>query len=83
LHISKQRQVYPVFYFVKIFMNIITFDQKFKHLKTGKIYEVYHKEVINCTNSNDNQKLVLYTNGKDIFVRDLEEFCNKFELIED
>jgi len=35
-------------------------------------------EVINATNEQDGQKMYLYTNGVDFFVRELEEFGIKF-----
>jgi hypothetical protein len=60
------------------------FSKKYKHLKTGNIYEVIRDDVINCTNANDDQIMVLYTSEKakgKIFVREKTEFLQKFELI--
>ena len=48
---------------------------KFKHLKTGDTYEMIRNDVINCTNANDHQTMVLYKrNGFTdlIFVREKE-----------
>jgi hypothetical protein len=59
---------------------------KFRHLKTGNIYEMVRDDVINCTNANDEQIMVLYKRADKpdlIFVREKEEFYQKFEKIED
>lgn len=50
------------------------------HLKSKKIYEVLG-EVINCTNENDGQVMVHYTNGNKNFVREKTEFSEKFKVI--
>ena len=52
------------------------------HLKTGKTYYVLGNAV-NCTNVLDGQKMVLYTDGVALFVREKEEFWNKFEVKHD
>lgn len=60
-------------------------SKKFKHLKTGNIYEMIRDDVINCTNANDEQIMVLYKNDNcpdKIFVREKSEFYNKFSLLE-
>ena len=60
------------------------FSKKYKHLKTGNIYEVIRDDVINCTNANDEQIMVLYKSEKSpdlLFVREKTEFLQKFELI--
>lgn len=57
-------------------------SKKFKHLKTGNIYEMLRDDVINCTNVNDGQVMVLYKSDKHpdmIFVREKTEFYSKFE----
>lgn len=60
---------------------------QFKHKKSGKFYTVLGT-VINATNSNDGQKMILYT-GEDLFgkyrlfVRDRAEFFNKFVCVVD
>lgn len=58
--------------------------KKFKHLKTGNPYEVIREDVINCTNANDHQIMVLYKRSdcpELIFVREKEEFYQKFEEV--
>jgi len=52
------------------------------HLKTGNTYYVLDN-VLNCTNKSDGQKMVLYTDGTTLFVREKEEFWNKFEVKHD
>ncbi len=57
---------------------------KFKHLKTGNTYEMIRDDVKNCTNANDGQTMVLYKRDGFpdlIFVREKEEFYQKFEEI--
>ena len=58
---------------------------KFRHLKTGDIYEMVRDDVINCTNVNDHQIMVLYKRPEYpelIFVREKTEFYEKFKSIE-
>jgi hypothetical protein len=58
--------------------------KQFKHLKTGNIYQMVRDDVINCTNANDDQIMVLYRREdcpELIFVREKEEFYQKFEEI--
>ena len=60
-------------------------SKKFKHLKTGNIYEMIRDDVINCTNINDDQIMVLYKNDNypdKIFVREKSEFYKKFKSLE-
>jgi hypothetical protein len=60
----------------------------FKHKKSGRIYEVISNQVINATNSQDGQEMILYSgdkkdgSGKGIFVREAKEFYEKFEKID-
>ncbi len=57
---------------------------KFKHLKTGDTYEMIRDDVINCTNANDHQTMVLYKRDGYpdlIFVREKQEFYEKFQKI--
>ncbi len=57
---------------------------KYKHLKTGNIYYLLRDDVINCTNANDHQTMVLYKRDGYpdlIFVREKEEFFEKFEKV--
>ncbi len=57
-------------------------SKKYKHLKTGNIYELIRDDVINCTNANDDQIMVLYKTERypdKIFVREIKEFNEKFK----
>lgn len=59
-------------------------SKQFKHLKTGNTYEMVRDDVINCTNANNDQVMVLYKRAdlpNMIFVREKEEFYQKFEEI--
>ena len=49
--------------------------------KHNREYTVLSDEIINATNYANNKKMVLYTNGKELFVRDADEFEEKFEPI--
>ncbi len=56
--------------------------KKFLHIKTGDTYEMLRDDVINCTNANDHQTMVLYKRDGYpdlIFVREKEEFYQKFK----
>jgi hypothetical protein len=57
----------------------------YKHKKTGKIYQVGGGiKVINTTNAQDGQEMVMYVDPKkpfQIFVREEKEFKEKFTLI--
>lgn len=58
---------------------------KFEHLKTGNTYEVLREDVINCTNTNNDQIMVLYKRPEYpdlIFVREKDEFNQKFKKID-
>ena len=60
----------------------------YKHKKTGKLYQVADTdtmglEVINTTNAQDGQEMVMYLDPKKpnkIFVREKKEFNEKFTL---
>jgi len=62
-------------------------SSQYKHIKSGKLYTVLGI-IINATNSNDGQKMVLYA-GSDLFgthrlfVRDKTEFFEKFVCVID
>ena len=63
-------------------MSIFMFSKNYKHLKTGNIYEVIRDDVVNCTNANDDQIMVLYKTERypdKIFVREINEFNEKFK----
>lgn len=54
-------------------------EKKWKNKKNGKIYSIENDFIINATNAQDGQVMVLYRNdeGK-LFVRDKAEFLLKF-----
>jgi len=52
------------------------------HIKTGNIYTRCLETIINATNKDVNIRMVLYTNGKEFFVREEKEFNIKFKNIE-
>ena len=59
-------------------------SKKYRNIKNQNIYEVIREDVINCTNANDGQTMVLYKSEKSpdlLFVREKSEFLQKFELI--
>ena len=61
---------------------------KYKHIKSKRIYDVLAMNIINATNKDDGTIMVLYEgmkkdgSGKGIFVRELNEFNDKFKSIE-
>lgn len=57
-------------------------SKKYRNIKNGNIYEVIREDIINCTNANDGQIMVLYKSEKypdKIFVREKSEFYIKFK----
>lgn len=58
-------------------------DIRVKHKKSGKLYYMLDEEIINCTNENVGQSMILYTNGSLVFVREKTEFYEKFEVMEE
>ena len=57
-------------------------SKKFRHIKTGNIYEMLRDDIINATNANSEQIMVLYKSDfhKDkLFVREKNEFYEKFK----
>lgn len=65
------------------------YKMKYLHLKSGRTYEVLSDNVINGTNVANGQRMVLYKGkykGSDeigLFVREFEEFHEKFKKIEE
>lgn len=53
---------------------------KVRHIKTGNIYQ-YVDSAINATNEVDGQKVVIYRNDRLTFVREQDEFWEKFEEV--
>lgn len=53
----------------------------YTHIKTGHVYELVQDKVINATNAQDGERMVLYTNLQgDWFVREHSEFHQKFKV---
>ena len=52
--------------------------QIYKNKKKQTLYQVVGS-CINCTNAQDGQNMILYTDGKMMFVREEKEFYEKFE----
>lgn len=64
--------------------SIFMFSKKYRNIKNGNTYEVIRDDIINCTNANDGQIMVLYKSQKSpelLFVREKSEFLQKFEAI--
>ena len=54
----------------------------YKHKKTGNIYYVFkYDKLINTTNANDGQEMVFYGRLGKFYVREKNEFYEKFEII--
>jgi len=59
-------------------------SKKYKNIKNGNFYEVIRDDVINCTNANDDQIMVMYKSldhPELLFVREKSEFYVKFEEV--
>lgn len=54
----------------------------YEHMKTGNIYFTLDHDVINATNERDGQKMILYSDGANIYVREKAEFYDKFIKLE-
>lgn len=53
----------------------------YKHIKTGNVYEVLFDDAIECTNGREDMQYVVYRNARGkVFVREYDEFMNKFVL---
>lgn len=60
-------------------------NRYFKHLKTDNIYKMIGFAT-NCTNGHEEKKVVIYVEAEDefhqdIFVRDADEFKEKFQEV--
>jgi hypothetical protein len=61
--------------------------EEYIHKKSGRIYQIVLMDVINTTNKDDGMVMVVYKGlkkdgkTKGIFVREKEEFLNKFEIL--
>ncbi len=59
-------------------------SKKYRNIKNGNLYELIREDVINCTNANDNQIMVMYKSidhPEILFVREKTEFYLKFEKV--
>lgn len=57
--------------------------KKVIHKKTGNIYFLLNDELIECTNGREDKKYCLYVSlGGMVFVREADEFYQKFEKYE-
>ena len=59
-------------------------SKKYRNIKNGNFYEVIRDDVINCTNANDDQIMVMYKSFDHpelLFVREKSEFYVKFEEV--
>ena len=64
--------------------SIFMSSKKYKNIKNGNFYEVIRDDVINCTNANDDQIMVMYKSldhPELLFVREKSEFYVKFEEV--
>ena len=52
----------------------------YRNKKKGTIYYVTGS-CINCTNAQDGQRMILYTDGENNFCREEKEFYEKFEIV--
>jgi hypothetical protein len=52
----------------------------FVNIKTGKVYIVEWRGIINATNTNEGQRMILYTSEDtgQAYVREINEFNKKF-----
>lgn len=54
----------------------------FKNKKNGKTYKAcLMYNVLNKTNKNNGEEMILYTDGNNLFVRETTEFYKNFEKI--
>ena len=59
----------------------LNFNKRYRNNKTENMYYVSdptNPEITNCTNAQDGTAMVLYTDGQQIFVREYNEFQQKF-----
>lgn len=55
---------------------------KYKNKKNGKIYIVLG-EVVDYTNEREGTICILYNDGKNLLIREKEEFFEKFEKVKE
>lgn len=51
-----------------------------KNIKTGEIYVVSTFNAINATNSQDGERVVIYSRAGAVYVREVKEFLEKFHV---
>ena len=57
-------------------------SKKYIHIRTNKIYYVFGT-IVNKTSGNlDGQELTFYTDGEKLYVREINEFMEKFKEVE-
>ena len=56
--------------------------KKFINIKNQKSYTLLSSEIINTSNKDNGMIMVLYTDGENLYVRDLSEFGIKFQECE-
>lgn len=67
----------------QIIQKVIRKPIRFIHKKTGNMYFLLNDDLIECTNGREEKKYCLYANKKGmIFVRERDEFYQKFEKYE-
>ena len=61
------------------------YSKRYKNKKKGTFYRLINDNVINCTNANEGQIMVMYISEDNpdlLFAREKEEFFVKFEAAE-
>lgn len=53
----------------------------YRHNKTGKYYYTIGGKVLNCTNAQDGEEMILYSDGIRVYCRELKEFNSKFSIV--
>ena len=66
---------------MKVGLLDIEFNIYYSHNKTGNVYRACSIKPTNCTNKEANTEMILYTDGDKLFVRERNEFMEKFTYI--
>lgn len=53
-----------------------------KHKETGTLYVLITDRTIDCTNFENDKRMVTYYRDQQFFTREYQEFLNKFELFD-
>jgi len=64
----------------------IILSELYTHIKTGNLYEIVERNIINATNGANDQIMIMYrrkgdTTGWKTFVREEKEFLEKFRAV--